>query len=136
MLIEHMHRERIGLGYAVGASQLALRATAWNRVKGLADGVGSSSGPWVGYIASADCAFDTSGEQTSIRRSFRLRARSSVGGMSNGFVRRSNPASGWSTNKLALFALAEPVIHAARRSSLESYELIGLGKSIRWFAVS
>jgi hypothetical protein len=40
MLIEHMHRERIGLGCAVEASQLGLRAMAWNRVKGLANGVG------------------------------------------------------------------------------------------------
>lgn len=55
----------------------------------LVGGIGSSSKPWVGYTASADCAFGTSGEQTSIRHSCRLPARSSVGGMSRGFVRRT-----------------------------------------------
>lgn len=66
--------------------QPGLRATAWSLAKDLADGVGSSSAPWVGYTASADCAFDMSGEQTSTRRSFRLPARSSVAGMSKKFL--------------------------------------------------
>lgn len=38
---------------------------ASNLVKGLANGVGSSSVPWVGYAASADYVFDMSSEHTS-----------------------------------------------------------------------
>jgi hypothetical protein len=91
MQIERTLRELIGLGYVVGASQLVSRATAWSRMKGLDDGVGSSSERWVGYTASADCASGMSGERTCTRRSYRLPARSSVGGMSRGFVRRSKP---------------------------------------------
>jgi len=89
MPIGHTLREHIGLGYADEVSRHASRDTEWNHEKGSADGVGSLSAPWDGYTAFAGCASDTSGEQTSIRRSFRSPARSSVGGMSNGFVRRS-----------------------------------------------
>ena len=42
-----------------------------------------------GYTAFADSTPDISGEQTSTRRSLRLRDRSSVGASSNGSVRRS-----------------------------------------------
>ena len=57
--------------------------------EGSANGVGPLSVPWDGYTAFAGCAFSTSGEQTFIRRSLRSLARSSIGGMSDGFVRRS-----------------------------------------------
>jgi hypothetical protein len=80
----------IGLGCAIEASQLVSRATASSRAKGLVGGVGLSSERWVGYTASADCAFGMSGEQMCTRLSCRLPARSSVGGMSRGFVRCSN----------------------------------------------
>jgi hypothetical protein len=76
------------------ASQLVSRATAWSHANGLAGGVGSSREPWVGYTASADCAFDMSDEQTCTRRSCRFAARSSVGGTSRGFVRRSKLRDG------------------------------------------
>lgn len=89
MSIERMLREPIGPGYAVGVLPLELPTMAWSRAKGSADGGGSSSAHWVGYTAFADCAYGTRGEQTSTRRSFHLPARSSVGGMSNGFVRRT-----------------------------------------------
>jgi hypothetical protein len=90
MPIERTLHEHIALGCADEASQHVSRDMASIRVKGLADGVGSSSAPLDGYIAFADCASGMSDEQTSIKRSFRLPARSSVGGMSSGFVRRSN----------------------------------------------
>lgn len=89
MPIERTVREPIGLGCAVGASQLVSRATASSRAKGLVGGVGSSSERWVGYTASADCASGMSGDQMCTRLSCRLPARSSVGGMSRGFVRHS-----------------------------------------------
>jgi hypothetical protein len=89
MQTEHTLREPIGLGCVAEALLLGLRAMAWSRGKDLADGAGSLNVPWAGYIAFADCASGTSDEQTSIRRSLRLPARSSDGGMSTGFVRRS-----------------------------------------------
>jgi len=89
MLIGRTLRELIGLDFAVGALQPGSRVMAWSRAKGSAVDVGSSNAPWVGYTGSADCAFDMSGMQTSTRRSFRLPAPSSIGGMSNGFVWRS-----------------------------------------------
>jgi hypothetical protein len=87
--LERTLHEHIALGCAGKASRHVSHDMAWSRVKGSADGVGLLSAPWDGYIAFADCASDMSDEHTSIRRSFRLPARSSVGGMSNGFVRRS-----------------------------------------------
>lgn len=84
-------REHIALGCADEASQHASRDPAWSPMKGSADGVGPLSAPWDGYIDFADCASGTSDQQTSIKRSFRLPARSSVGGMPTGFVRRPWP---------------------------------------------
>ena len=69
--IKRMLRESIRPDCAIGAFQL------------------ESSAPWVRYTAFADCAHDMSDGQTSTRRSFHLPARSFVGGMSNGVVRRS-----------------------------------------------
>ena len=62
------------------ASRQELHAMALSHAKGSDDGVGSLSELLDGFTASEDCAFDMSDEQTSIRRSFRLPARSSVGG--------------------------------------------------------
>lgn len=87
--IGHMLREHIGLGCAGEVSQHVSLDMVWSPEKGSADGVGSLSAPWGGYTAFADCAFGMSDEQTSIRRSFRSLAHSSVGGTSRGFVRRS-----------------------------------------------
>jgi len=89
MPIERMLRKPIGLDCAVEELPLESRAMAWSRAKGSADGGGSSSAPWAGYTAFADCAYGMSGEQTSTKRSFHLHARSCVGGMSDGFVKRS-----------------------------------------------
>ena len=75
-------REPIGLGCAIRALQLVSHATAWSHAQGSDGGVGALSEPRGGYTASADCAFGTSGEQTRTKRSCRLPARSSVGGMS------------------------------------------------------
>ena len=69
--IKRMLRESIRLGCAIGALQLESRA------------------PWVGYTAFAECAHDMSDRQTSTRRSSHVPARSSVGGMPNGVVSRS-----------------------------------------------
>jgi hypothetical protein len=63
-------REHIGLDCADEVSQRVSRDMKWSSAKGPADGVGSSSAPWYGYIAFADCASGMSGEQTSNRRSF------------------------------------------------------------------
>lgn len=94
MPIERTLREPIGLGCAVGAPQLGLRAMAWSRTRDLDGGVRWSSEPWAGYTASADCASGMSGEQICTKRSCRLPARSSVGGMSRGFVRRTYYTNG------------------------------------------
>lgn len=65
--------------------------TVWRRVarKAWPAGVGSLNAPFVGFIAFADCESATSAAQTFIKPFFRLRARSSVGGTSKGFVSRS-----------------------------------------------
>jgi len=82
-------REHIGLGCADEVSQHVSLDMVWSPAKGLADGVGLLNAPWDGYTAFADCASGMSGEQTSIRHSLRSLAHLSVGGTSNGFVRRS-----------------------------------------------
>ena len=83
---------------------------AWLRSRGIAARIarygvesGERLGRWrwvvertLGWLhrASADCASGMSGEQTCTRRSCRLPARSSVGGVSGGFVRRSKATGG------------------------------------------
>jgi hypothetical protein len=89
MPIERMLREPIRPDCAIGALQLELRAMAQSRTNRSADGDGASSAPWFGYTAFADCAHDISDEQTSTRHFSHVPARSSVGSMSNGVVRRS-----------------------------------------------
>lgn len=84
-----MLREHIGLGCADEVSQHVSLDMVWSHENGSGDGVGLLSAPWGGYIAFAGCASGTSGEQTSIGLSFRSFARSSVDGMSTGFVRRT-----------------------------------------------
>jgi hypothetical protein len=54
--IERTLHKRIALGCADEASQHVSRDTAWSRVKGSADGVGSLSAPQDGYIAFAEAS--------------------------------------------------------------------------------
>lgn len=88
-LIGHTLREHLGPWLRRRGVATCIARTVWSPEKGSADGGGLLSAPWDGYTAFADCASGTSGEQTSIRRFFRLLAHSSVGGMSNRHVRRT-----------------------------------------------